>query len=81
MTHGKHAAGDRLQFTGTDKTLGIYNGNAGIIHSIEGSRIAVCLGGKDGPLLAFDAAMFEDFRHGYAGTAYKGPLNRRFSRQ
>ena len=72
--HGKHdfAEGDRVQFTGTDKTLNIYNGNAGIIRSIEGSRIVVGLDGKDGPLLAFDAALFKDFRHGYAGTIYKG---------
>ena len=72
--HGEHdfAVGDRVQFTGTDKTLNIYNGNAGVIRSIEGSRIVVCLDGKDGPLLAFDAAAFKDFRHGYAGTIYKG---------
>jgi ATP-dependent exoDNAse (exonuclease V) alpha subunit len=72
--HGKHdfAEGDRVQFTGTDKTLNIYNGNAGVIRRIEGSRIVVCLDGKDGPLLAFDAAAFKDFRHGYAGTIYKG---------
>ena len=72
--HGKHdfAEGDRVQFTGTDKTLNIYNGNAGVIRRIEGSRIVVCLDGKDGPLLAFDAAVFKDFRHGYAGTIYKG---------
>jgi Ti-type conjugative transfer relaxase TraA len=72
--HGKHdfAEGDRVQFTGTDKTLNIYNGNAGVIRSIDGSRIVVCLDGKDGPLLAFDAAVFRDFRHGYAGTIYKG---------
>jgi hypothetical protein len=72
--HGKNdfAEGDRVQFTGTDKTLNIYNGNAGIIRRIEGSRIVVCLDGKDGPLLAFDAATFKDFRHGYAGTIYKG---------
>ena len=72
--HGRHdfAEGDRVQFTGTDKTLNIYNGNAGVIRRIEGSRIVVCLDGKDGPLLAFDAATFSDFRHGYAGTIYKG---------
>ncbi|HVH77497.1 MAG TPA: AAA family ATPase [Stellaceae bacterium] len=72
--HGKHdfADGDRVQFTGTDKTLNIYNGNAGVIRRIEGSRIVVCLDGKDCPLLAFDAALFKDFRHRYAGTIYKG---------
>jgi len=72
--HGKHdfAEGDRVQFTGTDKTLDICNGNAGIIRRIEGGRMVVCLDGKNGPLLAFDATVFKDFRHGYAGTIYKG---------
>ena len=72
--HGRHefAAGDRIQFTGTDKALLIYNGNAGIIERIEGSRIAVRLDGSDGRLIVFDAATFTSFRHGYAGTIYKG---------
>jgi len=72
--HGRHefAAGDRIQFTGTEKRLSIYNGNGGIIQSIDGDRITVRLDGHDGALLAFDAETFEDFRHGYAGTIYKG---------
>ena len=72
--HGRHdfAAGDRIQFTGTEKALSIYNGNAGIIQSIEGDRITVRLDGTRGSLLAFDAETFSEFRHGYAGTIYKG---------
>ena len=72
--HGRHdfAAGDRIQFTGTEKRLSIYNGNAGIIQSIEGNQITVRLDGRDGILLAFDAETFVEFRHGYAGTIYKG---------
>ena len=30
------------------------------------------LDGHDGTLLAFDAETFDEFRHGYAGTIYKG---------
>ena len=72
--HGRHdfAVGDRIQFTGTEKALSIFNGNAGIIQSIDGDGITVRLDGHDGALLAFDAETFDEFRHGYAGTIYKG---------
>ncbi len=72
--HGvsEFAAGDRIQFTGTDRALSIYSGNAGVIESIDGSRIAVRLDGNGGARIEFDAALFVDFRHGYAGTIYKG---------
>jgi hypothetical protein len=72
--HGssEFAAGDRIQFTGTDRALSIYSGNAGIIESIEGNRIGVRLDGGGGARIEFDAALFVDFRHGYAGTIYKG---------
>jgi Ti-type conjugative transfer relaxase TraA len=72
--HGRHAfsTGDRIQFTGTEKRLGLYNGNVGIIESIEGVAITVRLDGHDGRRLTFDADAFDQFRHGYAGTIYKG---------
>src|ERR1019366_2637801 len=54
------------------KRLSIFNGNAGVIQSIDGHQITVRLDGRDGTLLAFDAETFEDLRHGYAGTIYKG---------
>ena len=67
------AAGDRIQFTGTDKKLGLYNGAAGTVTGIEGNadhRAARRHGG--GRSVTFDAAEFQSFRHGYAGTIYKG---------
>jgi len=72
--HGQHefASGDRIQFTGTDKALSIYNGNAGIIELIDGRRIVVRLDGDKGGRIEFGAELFKDFRHGYAGTIYKG---------
>ena len=72
--HGRHefAAGDRLQFTGTDKWLSIYNGNAGVIESIDNHGITVRLDGKAGRKITFDSEAFIAFRHGYAGTIYKG---------
>ena len=65
-------AGDRIQFTGTDKQLGIDNGAAGTIEAIDGTHLAVKLDGRDPKTINFDAANFDQFRHGYAGTIYKG---------
>jgi Ti-type conjugative transfer relaxase TraA len=72
--HGQaeFSKGDRIQFTGTDKRRGIYNGQAGTVQSIEGSTITVALDGKSRRIVEFDATAFQDFRHGYAGTIYKG---------
>jgi Ti-type conjugative transfer relaxase TraA len=66
------AARDRIQFTGTDKGKGLTNGAAGTIERIEGDIIAVRLDGRAGKSVEFDAKEFQDFRHGYAGTIYKG---------
>jgi hypothetical protein len=66
------AAGDRLQITGTDKKLGLVNGAAGTIVGIEGMTLTVRLDGKHAAAVQFDARAFPDFRHGYAGTIYKG---------
>ena len=67
-----YAAGDRVQITGTDKQRGLFNGNAGTIEKIVDSTIHVLLDGRAGQKIAFDAREFQDFRHGYAGTIYKG---------
>lgn len=80
------AAGDRIQFTGTarhrrDRDAGLVNGVAGTIHRIDGQRLTVELDGmhRGRPrLLSFEvgentqAGRFNSFRHGYAGTIYKG---------
>jgi Ti-type conjugative transfer relaxase TraA len=66
------AAGDRLQFTGTDKKLGLYNGAAGTVTAIAGTTVTVQLDGRRGEMRTFDAACFQSFRHGYAGTIYRG---------
>ena len=63
---------DRIQITGTDKGRGLTNGAAGTIESIEGDKIAVRLDGRGDKRVEFDAKEFQDFRHGYAGTIYKG---------
>jgi Ti-type conjugative transfer relaxase TraA len=72
--HGRtdFSAGDRLQFTGTDRPRGLYNGQAGTVQVIDGSKITVRLDGRTERSVEFDASEFQDFRHGYAGTIYKG---------
>jgi Ti-type conjugative transfer relaxase TraA len=63
---------DRIQFTGTDKGKGLSNGAAGTIEKIDGDMIAVRLDGRGEKRVEFDAKEFQAFRHGYAGTIYKG---------
>jgi Ti-type conjugative transfer relaxase TraA len=67
-----YAAGDRLQIIGTDKQRGLLNGHAGTIAKIEDTTIHLQLDGRAGRMVAFDAEEFTQFRHGYAGTIYKG---------
>ena len=76
------AVGDRVQFTetrraGTDKKRHIYNGNAGVITDIDARTGQVtarldAAAGATGREVTWAAAEFEGFRHGYAGTIYKG---------
>jgi ATP-dependent exoDNAse (exonuclease V) alpha subunit len=72
--HGRaaFAAGDRIQFTGTDKRAGIFNGAAGTIEKIDGTDITMKLDGRNPKTITFDARTFDKFRHGYAGTIYAG---------
>jgi len=67
-----YAAGDRIQIIGTDKQRGLFNGNAGTIEKITGNTIHILLDDRAGQKISFDAREFRDFRHGYAGTIYKG---------
>ena len=71
------AVGDRVQFTDTDKRLHIYNGNAGVIIGIDARSGQVtarldAAAGMPGREVTWSAAEFPGFRHGYAGTIYKG---------
>jgi len=71
------AVGDRVQFTDTAKTLGIHNGNAGTITGLDAATGRVwarmdASAGKEGRVVTWSASEFEGFRHGYAGTIYKG---------
>jgi Ti-type conjugative transfer relaxase TraA len=81
------AEGDRVQFAGTsqrgdERRAGIVNGAVGTIRRIEDdNRVTVALDGRTGArerLVSFVAGTdqaageFSQFRHGYAGTIYKG---------
>jgi Ti-type conjugative transfer relaxase TraA len=73
----RFAVGDRVQFTDTLKGAGIYNGNAGVITAIDSatSRVTARLDaptGREGREVEWSASEFSGFRHGYAGTIYKG---------
>jgi Ti-type conjugative transfer relaxase TraA len=72
--HGRlsFATGDRIQFTATDKRAGIATGAAGRIEAIDGRSITVQMDGKEQRRTTFDAEAFDKFRHGYAGTIYRG---------
>jgi Ti-type conjugative transfer relaxase TraA len=66
------ATGDRVQIIGTDKQRGLINGFAGTVTSIEDTTIHMQLDGRTARSISFDATQFKEFRHGYAGTIYKG---------
>jgi Ti-type conjugative transfer relaxase TraA len=80
------AAGDRIQFTGVaqkkeGKAAGLVTGNIGTVREIDGNRITVEIDRKPGmkpQVVTFtaganaEAGEFNAFRHGYAGTIYKG---------
>ena len=77
--HGEalFAVGDRVQFTDNLKGARIYNGNAGTITGIEADTgvVRAKLDGAsngEGREVVWSASEFDGFRHGYAGTIYKG---------
>jgi hypothetical protein len=71
------AVGDRVQFTDTRKSAKIYNGNVGTITGLD-ERTGLFHARLDGPQgapgreVVWSASEFDGFRHGYAGTIYKG---------
>jgi Ti-type conjugative transfer relaxase TraA len=77
--HGEagFAVGDRVQFTDTRKPAGIYNGNVGTITEIDAGTGEIrarldAASGQAGREVTWSAEEFIGFRHGYAGTIYKG---------
>ena len=64
------AEGDRIQFTATNRDLGVSNRDLGAIERIDGSQIAVRMDGEKQRTVTFDASQMRHFDHGYAVTSH-----------
>ena len=64
------AEGDRIQFTATNRDLGVSNRDLGVIERIDGSQIAVRMDGEKQRTVSFDASQMRHFDHGYAVTSH-----------
>jgi len=67
----KLAVGDQLMFTKNDKRLGVKNGTIGTLVALEKGFAFVQLGGKKGPVIPVNLAVYRNLRHGYAVTIHK----------
>ena len=64
------AEGDRIQFTATNRDLGVSNRDLGAIARIDGTQIDVRMDGEKERSVSFDAAKMRHFDHGYAVTSH-----------
>ncbi|HEY6374278.1 MAG TPA: hypothetical protein VIX90_02015 [Edaphobacter sp.] len=64
------ATGDRIQFTASDKDLGIANRSLGTITHVEPEEISVRLDGKVQRTVTFDPQEMRHFEHGYVVTSH-----------
>jgi ATP-dependent exoDNAse (exonuclease V) alpha subunit len=64
------AEGDRIQFTATNRELGVSNRDLGAIERIDGTQIDVKMDGEKERTVSFDAAQMRHFDHGYTVTSH-----------
>jgi hypothetical protein len=64
------AQGDRIQFTSTNRELGVSNRDLGTIDRIEGKQIDVKMDGEKDRSVSFDSAKMRHFDHGYTVTSH-----------
>ena len=64
------AEGDRIQFTATNRELGVSNRDLGAIERIDGSQVSVRMDGEKQRTVNFDALQMRHFDHGYAVTSH-----------
>jgi conjugative relaxase-like TrwC/TraI family protein len=64
------STGDRIQFTESNKALGVANRDLGTIASVDSDQMTVRLDGKQPRETSFDPARFRQFEHGYAVTSH-----------
>jgi Ti-type conjugative transfer relaxase TraA len=63
------AEGDRILFLKNDRFMGVNNGNRGTVEKISGNDFLVRMDNNE--QIAFDAAKYNHFNHGYAATVHK----------
>jgi ATP-dependent exoDNAse (exonuclease V) alpha subunit len=64
------AQGDRIQFTSTNRELGVSNRDLGAISRIDGTQIDVKMDGEKERTVSFNAGQMRHFDHGYAVTSH-----------
>ena len=64
------AAGDRVQFTATNKDLGVANRDLGTVIGLENGEMTLRIDGKTDRAVTFDTKKFRQFDHGYAVTSH-----------
>jgi conjugative relaxase-like TrwC/TraI family protein len=64
------AQGDRIQFTSTNRELGVSNRDLGTIDRIDGKQIDVKMDGEKERNVSFDSAKMRHFDHGYTVTSH-----------
>jgi conjugative relaxase-like TrwC/TraI family protein len=64
------AQGDRIQFTSTNRELGVSNRDLGTIDRIDGKQIDVKMDGENERSVSFDSAKMRHFDHGYTVTSH-----------
>jgi conjugative relaxase-like TrwC/TraI family protein len=64
------AQGDRIQFTSTNRELGVSNRDLGTIDRIDGRQIDVKMDGEKERTVSFDSSKMRHFDHGYTVTSH-----------
>jgi ATP-dependent exoDNAse (exonuclease V) alpha subunit len=64
------AQGDRIQFTSTNRELGVSNRDLGTIDRIDGKQIDVKMDGDKERSVSFDSEKMRHFDHGYTVTSH-----------
>jgi hypothetical protein len=64
------AQGDRIQFTSTNRELGVSNRDLGVIDRIDGKQIDVKMDGQKERAVTFDSSKMRHFDHGYTVTSH-----------
>ena len=64
------ATGERIQFTTSDKNLGVANRDLGTVTKIAPNQITIRIDGKENRSVTFDPTQMRHLDHGYAVTSH-----------